>query len=350
MEASKISGRRLPTARPAVNDRPAWLASRLKPAGVAKPAASAQPPSGDFPNKQAGRLRQDVKACPRAICFAHSPHSRRRGLALMAFLAAGLLSTACWAQGVAPTAADQIVKQVRLDQRLNAQVPMDLQFHDEDGNAVPLRRFFHGKPVLINLIQYRCTMLCSQEMNVLSESLRELKFNVGEQFELITVSIDAREGPQLAREFKAGYLRLYGRPGAEQGWHFLTGDEATIHRLADTIGYHFAYDARTDQFAHPDGVIVLTPAGRVARYFVQLRYPARDLRLAMVEASQGRIGTPMDLFALLCYHYNPATGKYGLAVMKLMRLTAAATVLLLATGVLLMNRRGRQGQKRVGSG
>jgi len=240
-------------------------------------------------------------------------------------------------------APDDLVKKASLTQKMNAQIPLDARFRDETGKEVRLRQYFHGKPVMINLIQYRCTMLCSEEMKALAESLRELKFSVGDQFELITVSIDARERPDLAAEYKQSYVRQYGRPGAAAGWHFLTGDDANIRRLADSIGYRFAYDAKTDQFIHPDGVIVLTPEGRVARYFFHLVYPPRDLRFALIEAAAHKIGSPLDAFALLCYHYDPVTGKYGLALMKLVRLSGVATVLILGSAVALMSLRSRNG-------
>lgn len=241
---------------------------------------------------------------------------------------------------------DDIAKNVRLDQKLDAQVPPDLTFKDEDGHQVRLGDYFGKKPVLLNLIQYRCTMLCSEEMKILAKSLHELKFTAGDQFTLLTVSIDPREGPELAKEFKKGYLTQYNRPGAEKGWHFLTGDDRSLHQLADSIGYHYVYDPKTDQYAHPDGVQVLTPAGKVARYFFRLDYPPRDLRFAVVEAANSHIGSPMDAIALLCYHYNPVTGKYALAILDAVRLAAISTVLILLTGVAAMTLRDRQGKWR----
>jgi protein SCO1 len=242
---------------------------------------------------------------------------------------------------------DELMKKVRLDQRLNAQVPLDLPFRDETGKTVPLRTFFGEKPVMLIPIQYRCTMLCSREMEALLLSLQEMKFTVGKEFELITLSIDARETELLASEYKRGYLEKYGRPGAAAGWHFLTGDEASIRGLTDALGFQFTYDAETDQFMHPDGVIVLTPEGRAARYFFRLEYPPRDLRFALVEAADGKIGSPMDGLWLSCYFYNPTTGKYSLALMGVLRLAAIGTVLLLATGVGLMSWRGRARRARV---
>jgi protein SCO1/2 len=264
-------------------------------------------------------------------------------------------SSFCLAQGPGiPSGAsqssaspDDLIKKVRLEQKLDAPVPLDITFRDETGQRVPLRQYFGSKPVMLNLIQYRCTMLCSQEMKVLADSLKEMKFNVGDQFTLLTVSIDPREQPDLAADYKSGYLKQYGRPGAAAGWHFLTGDEASIRRLADAIGYHFVFDSRTNQFAHPDGVIVLTPQGKVARYFFSLRYPARDLRFALIEAANNRIGSPLDAFALLCYHYNPLTGKYSIAFMAIVRLAGLASILLLGAGVIALGLRGRHDRERI---
>jgi protein SCO1/2 len=251
-----------------------------------------------------------------------------------------LLPCSAGAQG--GPAPDQVIKNVGLEQKLNARVPLDLAFRDETGRTVELRQYFAKKPVILNLIQYRCTMLCSEEMKILADSLKQVKFNIGDQFDAITLSIDAREQPDLAAGYKEKYVRDYGRPGAAAGWHFLTGDEASIRRLADAVGYRFTFDARTNQFAHPDGVIILTPQGKIARYFFRLNYPPRDLRFGLIEATANRIGTPLDYFALLCYHYNPVTGRYGVAFMQLLRLSAIATVLMLLTGIAIMKWRDRR--------
>jgi protein SCO1/2 len=263
----------------------------------------------------------------------------RARLILLATIAAYCLlpTTCCLA-----ARRDELMKKVRLDQKLNAQVPLDISLKDETGRTVQLHQFFGKKPVMLILIQYRCTMLCSEEMKALALSLKEMQFTVGKQFNLITVSIDHRETPDLAAHYREGYLKDYGRPEAATGWHFLTGDERSIRRLSDAIGFHFAYDAETDQFMHPDGVIVLTPEGRVARYFFRLEYPARALRLALVEAADRKIGTPLDGLWLLCYHYNPVTGRYNLALMGVLRLAALGTVLLLGMGVGVMSLRSRR--------
>ncbi len=245
-----------------------------------------------------------------------------------------------------PNGPDAVIKKVRLDQRLNNDVPLDTIFRDDSGKIVRFGDFLGKKPVLLMLIQFRCTMLCSEEMKILAESLKQMQFDVGKQFDVVVASIDDREQPALAAEYKAGYVRDYGRTGSETGWHFLTGNKENILRLADSIGYHFTYDPRTDQFAHPDGVIVLTPTGRISKYFFRLNYDPRDLRLALVEATNNKIGTPLDAFALLCYHYDPVTGKYGLAVLKLVRLGGILTVLLMGLGIVVMKGWDRHAKRR----
>jgi protein SCO1/2 len=243
------------------------------------------------------------------------------------------------AQGVQmDTQQDRMLREVRLEQRLNATVPVDTRFKDETGKEVRFGDYLR-KPVLLMMIQLRCTMLCTQQLAVLEDSLKDLKFTAGKEFDLVVVSIDPREQPDLAAEMKQGFVRRYGRPEAAPGVHFLTGSDASIKPLAESIGLHYVYDARTDQFAHPDGLMVITPKGRVARYFFRLEYPPRDLRFALVEAAENKIGTVIDAIALLCFHYNPMTGKYSLVLLNVVRLASIATVLLMALGMLVMRRR-----------
>jgi len=236
---------------------------------------------------------------------------------------------------------DAAVKDVRLDQKMGGRVPLDVTFKDEDGKQVRFGDYFGSKPVALVMIQYRCTMLCTEEMNVLMASLKELKFTPGKEFNLVIVSIDPREDAELAMGKKISYLAEYGRPEAAAGWHWLTGGKNEIDKLAASIGYHYVYDPKTDQYAHPDGVVVITPEGKVARYFFRLEYPARDLRLGLIEASRNRIGTPLDAIALMCYQYNHITGRYGLAVMGLVRGASAAMVLGICAGIVLLRRRER---------
>lgn len=238
------------------------------------------------------------------------------------------------------TQQDKILKEVRLDQKLNAPVPQQLAFKDEAGKDVKLGDYF-DRPVMMMLIQFRCTMLCTEQMAVLVDSVKQLQFTPGKEYNLLIISIDSREKPDLAADMKRSMLEKIERPSAAAGLHFLTGEDSSINALSEAVGFHFRYDARTDQFAHPDGVIIATPAGKVARYFFRLEYPARDMRYALIEAAGNRIGTLVDAFALLCFHYNPVTGKYGLAVLSVVRLAGIATVLMLCLGLVVMKRRDR---------
>ncbi len=232
---------------------------------------------------------------------------------------------------------------VAFDQNLGAQVPLDLTFRDETGQTVRLSQYFGGeKPVILTLGYYECPMLCTLELNALARSLKPLTFDVGKQFEVVTVSIDPREAPSLAAAKKRGYLERYGRPGAENGWHFLTGDEPEIKRLADTVGFRYVYDPKSGQFAHAAGIMVLTPQGKLARYFYGLDYPARDLRFALMEASARRIGSPIDQLLLYCFHYDPTTGKYNFMIMAALRILGVATMMSLGTFMFVMFRRDRR--------
>jgi protein SCO1 len=248
---------------------------------------------------------------------------------------------------VASREQDRILKTVRLEQKLNGQIPMDAQFRDEAGKTVRLQEYFGEKPVMLMLLQYRCTMLCQEQVRMLQESLSKLSFTPGKQFNLLLVSIDPRENAELAAEVKAKQLEQYKRPEAAAGWHFLTGDKQNIDRLAEAVGFHYVYDARTDQYAHPDGLITATPEGKVARYHFRLEYRPQDMKFGLMEAAKHRIGSPMDVFALLCYHYNPADGTYGLSLLKLMRVAAGATLLGLCFGIAAMKLRERAGARAV---
>jgi protein SCO1/2 len=235
---------------------------------------------------------------------------------------------------------------VDIQQNLNAQVPLDVMFRDETGRVVHLGDEFRGKPVVLNFMYYRCPMLCSLVMEGVTSTLTELKFDVGKEFDVITVSIDPRDMPAEAAAKKEKYVRRYGRFGAATGWHFLTGPESAIRRLTDAAGFHYAYDAERDQFAHGATILVLTPEGKISRYLYGFEYKARDLRLALVEASQNRIGTATDQLLLLCYHYDPATGKYSRTAMNVVRAGGIATVCGLAGFILVMLRRERRDASR----
>jgi protein SCO1/2 len=231
------------------------------------------------------------------------------------------------------------LRQVGIDQRLNNQVPLNLVFADENGQQVELGKYFGRKPVILSLVYYDCPMLCTQVLNGLAGSLKALKFDVGREFEVVTVSFDPREKPELARQKKDGYMARYGREGGGAGWHFLTGDEASIKALADAVGFRFAWDEETKQFAHASGIMILTPDGKVSRYFYGIEYAPRDMQLGLVEASNNKIGSPVDQILLYCFHYDPQTGKYGFAIMNAIRITGFATFFGLALLIIMMKRR-----------
>jgi protein SCO1 len=232
-----------------------------------------------------------------------------------------------------------LLKDVGIDQKLDQSIPLDLSFRDEHGNPVQLGQYFGEKPVILSLVYYNCPMLCTQVLNGLESSLKLLPMDIGKQFNVVTVSVDPTERPVLAEAKQALYSGLYGRPGAAEGWHFLTGDEQQIKRLANAVGFRYAYDPASKQFAHASAIMVLTPKGKISRYFYGIQYPSRDLRLGLVEASEGKIGTPVDQVLLFCYHYDASTGKYGLLISRLIQAAAAATVLAIAGLVLALYRK-----------
>lgn len=243
---------------------------------------------------------------------------------------AALLFAASTATAQAQVSAKQLVQDVGIDQRLGEQIPLDLRFRDEQGRDVRLGDYFHdGKPVILNLVYYRCPMLCNQVMGGLLKSSQAVKLRLDDDYHIVTVSIDARETPALAAAKKESYVASYRRPGAAAGWHFLTGDQAAIDALATAVGYRYHYDPTSDQFAHASGIAIATPDGRLARYLYGIDYHPNDLRLGLVESSSGRIGTPVDQILLMCFHYDPATGKYGFVIHNVIRLAGTVTMLLL---------------------
>ena len=247
--------------------------------------------------------------------------------------------------GKSPTAA--LLRDVGIDQHLDAQLPLDAVFRDEAGRDVRLGDYFTDKPVILALVYYRCPMLCTQVLNGFLKSSQAVPLEIGRDYEVVTVSFDARETPELAAEKKKHYTRAYRRDGAARGWHFLTGDQAAIDRLAETIGFRYHFDAASDQFAHASGIIVATPGGRLSRYFYGIEYSPQDLRLGLVESSAGRIGSAVDQVLLLCYHYDPLTGRYGVAIAAVMRAAGALTIAGLAGFFVVMYRHERRRPKLV---
>ncbi|MEO8434199.1 MAG: SCO family protein [Pyrinomonadaceae bacterium] len=225
--------------------------------------------------------------------------------------------------GKVSTGLPPALQKVGIDQRLNAQLPLDATFKDEAGNTVQLSQYFGKRPVVLSLVYYSCPMLCTQVLNGMVGTFRALSFTPGSEFDVVTVSFDARETPALATEKKKlylDYLPAAKRSQAANGWHFLTGDEANIRRLTEAVGFRYNFDVATNQFAHASGIMVMTPEGKIARYFYGIEYSPKDLRLGLVEASANKIGSPVDQLLLYCYHYDPATGKYGAVVMNMVRI------------------------------
>ena len=244
--------------------------------------------------------------------------------------------------GDAAAAKPGLLAKIGIDQRLNQQVPLDLRFTDETGREVALGEFFGRRPVILALVYYECPMLCTQVLNGLVSALGTLKFDVGREFDVVAVSINPREGSGLASQKKAAYLERYGRPATAAGWHFLTGREESIARLADAVGFRYAYDEKIGQYAHGAGVELLTTKGVIARYFYGIEFAPRDLRFGIIEASDERIGTVVDDALLLCYHYDPSTGKYGATAIGMVRIGAVATVFAFLTFLFVSLRQERR--------
>ncbi len=278
--------------------------------------------------------RQREESPPAARCHCHPT------IFLVLFLSVFFADGRASAQTVMPN----ILRNVGFDQRLNEQVPLDLPFTDDEGQRVRLGTYFGDKPVILVLAYYRCPMLCTQVLNGLVQGLREMPFTIGKEFRVVTVSFDPNETTEMAAAKKRSYLHSYGKPEAAEGWHFLTGDQRSITRLTRAVGFRYAYDAASDQYAHAAGIVILTPTGKISRYFYDVHYSGRDLRLGLVEASRNKIGSPIDQILLFCFHYDPTAGKYGAAIMNFVRAGGVLTVvgLGLMFGLLLRGERGRR--------
>jgi protein SCO1/2 len=221
------------------------------------------------------------------------------------------------------------LENVGIEQHLDGQVPPDLTFRDETGKNVKLGDYFGRKPIILDLAYYNCTMLCGEVLLGLTGAMKMVSFNAGDEYDVIIVSFDPKDTPELAAAKKKEFVQRYGRPGAEQGLHFLTGQPDAINALTKAVGFQYQYDPRINQYAHATAIMVLTPQGKISRYFYGVDFPPKDLRLGLVEASQNKIGSPVDAILLYCYHYDPATGKYGAIVSNILRLGAALTILIL---------------------
>lgn len=240
---------------------------------------------------------------------------------------------------------------VSIHQQLNHPIPLDAQFKDDTGKTIKLGDYFgHGRPVILNLVYYECPMLCGEALNGLTATLRMLKLNVGDDFDVVTLSFDTREGPELAHKKKQAYIERYGRPGAAQGWHFLTGDQQNVKAVADAVGFHYKWDEKSQQWAHATAIMIVTPDGRLAQYYYGVEYPPKDVRLGLVQASQNKIGNLVDEVLLYCYHYDPRTGRYGAVIMNIMRLAGVVTMTLLGGFLIVMFRKDRKGKAKAMTG
>ena len=233
------------------------------------------------------------------------------------------------------------LQSIGFDQRLNEQLPLGLTFIDDRGKSVRLADYFGSRPVILVLAYYQCPRLCNLVLNGLVQGMLEMPFTPGKDFEVVTVSFDPRETWELAASKKESYLRRYGRSGGAEGWHFLTGQEPEIRRLTEAVGFRYRFDPAQNQFLHASGIMIVTPEGKLSRYFYDVRYSGRDLRLGLVEASQNKIGSAVDQVLLYCFHYDATLGKYSASVMTFVRAGGVLTMLSIAAFVWLLVRRGR---------
>ncbi|HEY7218419.1 MAG TPA: SCO family protein [Candidatus Binatia bacterium] len=303
-------------------------------------------------NPDFAALHPAYKRCAQRTLRKPSCPSRLRGESVFSYLVATLppwaigVSLALLAASVSVARAHDntrpaALREVAFEQKLNQQIPLDVHFRDESGAAVELNRYFGRKPVILNFVYYKCRDLCPLLLDGMVRALRAISFNIGDQFEVLTVSFDPSDNAALAAATKRDFVQRYGRAGAEAGWRFLTGDELAIERLSRAVGFRYQYDQQTGEFGHATGLVLLTPAGKTSRYYYGIEFSPRDLRLGLIEAAADKIGSPIDQLLLFCYHYDPVTGKYGLLVSNVIKLGGGLTVLLLGGFIFVMVRRER---------
>jgi protein SCO1 len=283
--------------------------------------------------------------------FVIPTSATRRNLLFLSFVV--LIAASAFGQGMSqgimsPPAnvRPPYLQNVGIEQKLDGRVPPDLAFVDDTGRSVKLGDYFGKKPLILNLVYYTCPMLCGEELSGLSASMKMIKFDVGKEFEVVTVSFNPKETPEMAAAKKKEFVRRYGRAGAESGWHFLTGSPDSINALTKAVGFQYQYDPRNNQYAHATAIMVLTPEGRISRYFYGVDFPPKDLRMGLVEASSGKIGNPVDQVLLYCYHYDPATGKYGAVVSNILKIGGALTILILGGMILIFLRLDKTASRR----
>lgn len=259
--------------------------------------------------------------------------------ALLALSVAAAAQTIPDSVGKASSGLPAQLQNVGFEPPLNGQLPLDLNFRDETGRSVQLREYFGHKPVVLALVYYGCPVLCNQvEMGVVG-SLKMLSFNAGRDYETVFVSFDPREAPSMAAAKKAAALSRYGRPETAAGWHFLTGTEESIRALTAAANFRYSFDPEHNLFAHASGIMLITPDGRISRYFYGVEYPSRDVRFGLVDASAGKIGTPIDHLLLFCFQYNPETARYSATILRIVRLGGILTIFTIVAGILIFRRR-----------
>ena len=238
----------------------------------------------------------------------------------------------------APNKLPAILSNVGIDQKLNAQAPLDLPFQDESGQTVTLRKYFTDKPVILNLVYFNCPMMCPEVLHGLTTSLQQLKFDIGKDYQVLTISFDPKDTPQAAAKEKQETLQRLAKPGAEDGWHFLTGSEDSIRRLTQSVGFRYAWDPKTKQYAHASAIMILTPQGKTSKYFYGIQYSPTAMRFGLIEASHNQIGTPVDQLLLFCCRYNATSGKYDLIVGRVLAIAGAITIIILGGFLAVMFR------------
>ncbi len=244
--------------------------------------------------------------------------------------------------GLDASATPEILEHVGIEQRIGVSLPLDLEFNDETGTPVSLGSYFGDKPVILTLVYYDCPMLCTEVLNGLNRSLAPLNYSIGEEFKVVTVSFDPRESPTLASQKKAVYTQRYGRPGTGEGWHFLTGEAPAIDALTESVGFNYVYDETEGQFVHGSAIMIISPKGTVSHYFFGIEYPSEDVRLALIESSEEKLGNVFDQIMLYCFNYDPEQGRYGVAIMNAMRLAGLATLLAMGSFMVVMFKRDRR--------
>ncbi len=265
--------------------------------------------------------------------------NRVRTLNVLLWTAVALSAWQTPARAETESAENAVLKQVGFVQNLGTTIPLNLPFRNEQGAPVTLRQYFGHKPVLLNLVYFRCPMLCTEVLNGIIRTMKVMPLKLAKDYDVLTISIDPTETPKMAALKKSAYMDRYGHLETASGWNFLTGEQASIKALADAVGFHYAYDPQIKQFAHASGIMILTPEGKISHYFFGVEYPVQDVRLSLVEAGHGRTGTVTDQLLLYCYHYDPESGRYGIAIMRVLRIAALCTIVSLGSFIALALRR-----------